>query len=289
MRMKILDNRAVRLCLLGALLAGGAWVVKGPPGQGEDDSRIVVTEAVIAHERARWLKQWGRTPTEKELRGAVEAFIRSEVLYREALARGMDRADPRVRLALIQKMEMLSAGRADAQAVTEADLAAFFALRKERYRVPAQVSVLQVLFKEREGAGEPAAKELLVQFAQADPDDAAVQAAGDATMLACIHRDSTALALSREFGQPFVTALRALPTGQWSGPVRSGYGWHVVKVEAWEPARIPALEQVRERVANDLRYEARQASEEQGYLEIASKYQVMISDGAEARLETSRP
>jgi hypothetical protein len=62
-----------------------------------------------------------------------------------------------------------------------------------------------------------------------------------------------------------------------------------VKVEAWEPARIPELAQVRERVLTDLRYESRQAAEEQGYLEIASKYQVSITDGAEALLGAKQP
>jgi hypothetical protein len=289
MKIDFSIRRLLKILLLAALLACGAWVVKGPPGEADGASRIVVTEAVVAHQRARWLKQWGRPPTEQELRKAVDLFVRGEVFYRAALAAGMDRADPRVRLALIQKVEMLAAGRADAQALSDEDLAAFFALRKERYSIPAQLSLLQVLFKEREGAGQAAAQELLVRFSKENPADAAVREAGDASLLERIYRNTTAPDMARQFGQPFVTALKALPTGEWAGPIRSSYGWHVVKVEAWEPARIPELAQVRERVPTDLRYESRQAAEEQGYLEIASKYQVSITDGAEALFGAKQP
>ncbi len=289
MKIHISVKRLLQYLLVGALLAGGTWVVKGPPGGRDDASRIVVSAAVVAHERARWLKQWGRAPTDQELRRSVDAYVRSEVLYREALARQMDRADPRVRLALIQKMDMLSAGRADAQELTPEDVAAFFALRSERYRIPAQLTLRQVLFKAPGDEGKAAAQKLLVAFSNEEPSEADIRAAGDPTLLENLHRDATEPDIAKQFGPAFATALRALPTGKWAGPVRSTYGFHVVKVETWEPARIPELEEVRARVENDLRYEAGKSAQEQGYLEIAGKYQVMISDSARALLEGSRP
>ena len=102
----------LRIVILGAVIAGGYWVVRAPSGEGSDDAQVVVTRAVVAHEHARWVKQWGRPPTAAELRTSLDAYVKDEILYREALARDMDRADPRVRLALIQKMQMLASGRA---------------------------------------------------------------------------------------------------------------------------------------------------------------------------------
>jgi PPIC-type PPIASE domain len=35
-----------------------------------------------------------------------------------------------------------------------------------------------------------------------------------------------------------------LKRGAWSGPIQSGYGWHLVFVDAIEPSRVPAFEEV---------------------------------------------
>ena len=97
----------LKILLLGALLASVVWAVQGPPGSDGDRPEILITEAEVAHQAARWERTWGRLPTNEELLKAVDGYVRNEILYREALARDMDREDPRVRMALIQKMQML--------------------------------------------------------------------------------------------------------------------------------------------------------------------------------------
>ena len=82
--------------------------------------------------------------------------------------------------------------------------------------------------------------------------------------------------------------MLSLPGGQWAGPVRSGYGLHVVKVFDRVPGRLPDLAEVRDKVENDLRYESGKAAQAQGYQEIAGKYRVTISEGAERMLRGER-
>ena len=97
---------ALKTILLVVLLAGIFWAVQGPPGSDDDRTEIVISAAEVAHQRARWERMWGRPPTSSELQSAVDGYVRNEILYREALARGLDREDPRVRMALIQRMQM---------------------------------------------------------------------------------------------------------------------------------------------------------------------------------------
>lgn len=285
---KVITNLSVRHVLkvfaLGALLAGVVWAVQGPPGSDGNRPEIIITEAEVAHQLARWERMWGRPPTNAELRKAVDGYVRNEILYREALARRMDREDPRVRIALIQKMQMLAAGQADARGVTEEDLSAFFALRKEQYRIPARVSLIQVFF--RDGTDSRArAENLLAQFQEQEPSEAVLREAGDPLMLEAVHEAVTASDLEKQFGTDFTAEVLSLPEGKWSGPVRSGYGLHVVKVFDRKPGRIPDLAEVRDKVEGDLQYEARRAVQEQGYQEIAGKYRVAISDRAEQMLQ----
>ena len=49
-------------------------------------------------------------------------------------------------------------------------------------------------------------------------------------------------------GPGFAAGVAALPPGEWSGPLRSGYGWHLVRVDAVRPAMVPSLDVVRDRV-----------------------------------------
>jgi len=274
----------VKILAIGVLLAGLFWAVKGPPGSDGVRPEIVVTEADVAHQSARWEKMWGRPPSVEELKKAMDGYVRNEILYREALARGMDRQDPRVRMALIQKMQMLAAGQADARGLTDKDLAAFFALRKEQYKIPARLSVTHVFFKDGDDA-QARAEKLLAEFIEKEPSDALLREAGDSTMLEATHEAVTAEELEKRFGTDFTAEVLSLAEGKWSGPVRSAYGLHVVKVFGRVPGRIPDLAEVRDKVDNDLRYEAGKASEEQGFQEIAGKYKVAISDGAERMMQ----
>ena len=281
-------NLSVRYMLkllgFGALLACVVWAVQGPPGNDGDRPEITITKAEVAHQIARWERTWGRPPTNEELRKALDGYVRNEILYREALSRGMDREDPRVRMALIQKMQMLAAGQADARGVTDQDLSAFFALRKEQYRIPARVSLIQVFFREGTNA-RARADSLLSQFQEKEPSVAVLRRAGDATMLEAVQEAVTASDLERQFGTDFTAEVLSLPEGKWAGPVRSGYGLHVVKVFDRKPGRIPDLTEVRDKVESDLLYEARRAAQEQGFQEIAGKYLVAISDRAGKMLQ----
>ena len=276
-------RRLFMILALGALLAGVFWAVQGPPGDDASRPQIVISEMEVAHQIARWERMWGRPPSAEELKTAMDGYVRHEILYREALARGMDRQDPRVRVALIQKMQMLAAGQADARGVTDKDLAAFFALRKEQYRIPARLSVTHVFFKDDENAPSRAEK-TLAEFLAMEPSEASLREAGDSTMLETTHQAVTAQELEKRFGTEFTAEVISLTEEKWTGPVRSSYGLHVVKAFGRVSSRLPHLAEVRDKVENDLRYEEGKVSAEQGFQEIAGKYQIAISDAAEKML-----
>ena len=69
--------------------------------------RIVITEADIDRQITLWERKWQRLPSEQELNGLVEAQIREEVLYREALAMGLDQDDTIIRRRMAQKVELM--------------------------------------------------------------------------------------------------------------------------------------------------------------------------------------
>jgi peptidyl-prolyl cis-trans isomerase C len=262
-------------------------LVRGTPGDSEDASRVVFTEADVAQVKAKMMRTWSRPPTAVELRRGFAQYIRNEILYREALARNLDRADPTVQLAMVRKITMMGTAQAEAAELTDEEIQAYFSLRKERYRIPARVNLMQVyLSKDKRGDSAQAdTAQLLESFKQREPQPGELAGLGDSSMLESVFAEMSEQDLDRTFGGQFGAAVLALTPGQWSGPVESGYGLHLLKVTHRKESRIPDLTEVGQRVIADMRYEGRKAAEDQLYAEIAPRYQVLYDKAARAVLE----
>jgi hypothetical protein len=271
----------------GLLLALAILLAKGPPVDRENGGRVVFTEADVAHVHAAFERTWSRPPTAIDLRKAFNRYVRDEVLYREALARGLDRYDPVVKMSLVRKITMLGTAAAQAAQPTDAELKAYFELRTERYRITASFNLMQVCLspdKRGERIGADAA-ELLTGLREKHPRPEELAELGDLLMLPNVVKDMSEEQLARTFGTEFQSAVMSLPVGRWEGPVESGYGSHLVKITHREESRIPAWTEVRDRIASDTQFEGRKAAEDQFYAEILPRYQVVYSEGVGALLE----
>jgi hypothetical protein len=78
------------------------------------------------------------------------------------------------------------------------------------------------------------------------------------------------------FGDEFTLSLRRLPVGQWTGPVASGLGLHLVRIERRAAPEPPRLEKVRQRVENDWRATAGAKARDEAYERILKGYDVVI-------------
>ena len=105
--MKLLRDPLLHFVILGAALFGVYAQVTGLVSSG-DVRRIEIDPPQIEFLAGAFERQWGRPPTPQELRGLIDSRVREEVLYREALAVGLDRDDVVVRRRMVQKMEFLT-------------------------------------------------------------------------------------------------------------------------------------------------------------------------------------
>ena len=111
--MKIILGKLIREPLLHFLLLGA--VIFFLAGRVRNASigvggKIVVTQSKMASMVVGFSRTWMRPPTQEEMQGLVDDYVREEVYYREALALGLDRDDAVIRGRLMQKMEFLSEG-----------------------------------------------------------------------------------------------------------------------------------------------------------------------------------
>jgi peptidyl-prolyl cis-trans isomerase C len=285
--MKSKYRKIFHISAFGLLLTIILFLLNGIPGANEDDRRVIFTESDVAQVIARFMRTWNRPPTEEELRIGFQNYVRDEILYREALARNLDEYDQKVRLALIQKITMMGTIAAESADYSDQDIEAFFALRKERYRIPERISLIQVLLKSDDGIEKISRKanDLLELLREEDPQPELIYKYGDPSMLENQYVSVSEEDLGGLFGDIFGSEVMRLELGEWSGPVESSYGLHIVKIIDRTESRIPELKEVLSRVVSDMRYENRNAAEDQFYSEIAPLYQVQFDEATRRLVE----
>ncbi|MCC6202027.1 MAG: peptidyl-prolyl cis-trans isomerase [Gammaproteobacteria bacterium] len=192
-----------------------------------DDRRIVIDAALVAHLAALHRAQFGIDPDDATRERLISDHVRDEVLYREALARGLERDDDIVRRRLIQKLEYVLASDAELALPTAATLHAYYAAHRSDYLSPGRVTFDQRYFStDRPDAAGRAAAALTVAQGTGD-------VGGDPLPLAARYEAVTRVQARQVFGDsPFVAALFTAPPGTWTGPIASGYGLHLLRVTA---------------------------------------------------------
>ena len=99
-------SKALREPLLHFLLIGAAIFAVSSAVEDEaapvGNNRVLVTAGDIEQLTVLWQKRWQRPPAPEELERLIEDHIREEILYREALALGLDRDDTIVRRHLVE-------------------------------------------------------------------------------------------------------------------------------------------------------------------------------------------
>ena len=120
----------------------------------EQPDHIMIDATQIQVLADQFQRTWMRPPTRDELQGLTEDFIKEEILYREALALGLDQNDLIIRRRMRQKMEFLTADLVEQQQVTDAELQTYLEANAERFTEPPRVSFQQVFFSTENGGQE---------------------------------------------------------------------------------------------------------------------------------------
>ena len=245
---------------------------------GDGADRVVITRAQIEHLRSGFTSASNRPPTDQELDGLIEEHVRDELAVREAQALGLDRDDTVLRQRLRQKLEFV-AESAEPAVPTDAELQAWLTSHADRYREGPRFAFRQVGFRGSEGGAdaEVRASRVLARLAGAGPD-APLDGLGDLKMLPADVDLAPRGEVERLFGTVFADALPELPLGQWSGPVPSSFGSHVVLVREREAEREPVLEDVRGAVQRELLAERKVLQLDAMYRELRERYRVVIED-----------
>jgi hypothetical protein len=268
-------------------VAGGTvlfWLVHERP---PSPPPVVVTAHDVDRLRVDYTRETGLDPTPADEAALVDKAVEEELLFREAVARGLDRNDRSVRNWLVEQMRVLSEGTGDdadhlyarardlgldrtdlvvrrilvqkmrllaartgERKPSDTELATFYAAHRDEYRPPDRVTFWHVFLASSVHGDDTARKAdaTLARLRDAERRPEAAAGLGDPFSVPPRVVGQSGVQIAKLFGSAFASALEHGTVGRWIGPLPSPYGLHLVWLETREPGTTPLLGAVRQRV-----------------------------------------
>lgn len=287
-------RRFTRQPLVHFVLIGGVLFIGSRLLASADRPVIELGATRIEQLERSFVASLQREPRPSELEALRRDAVDEELLFREALSRGLHRVDPVVRSRLVRNMrfaglgdetdgdaalfgEALELGLERSDPIVRRRLVHHMKLEimepvevpsSEEVRArhvahghdlvaPAQVRFTHLFFS-RDGPGP--ARELLARLRtdSVAPDVAARES--DPFALGLALPLQTLPQIARSFGVDFATALQELEPRAWVGPLESAFGTHLVWIHDRRPARRLSLGEVAKQLDQQLYEERRRVA-----------------------------
>ncbi len=240
--------------------------------RASDEQTILVTASDIDRMAALFATEAGGLPSDQDMRAMISDHVEQQALAREARRLGLAEGDTVVERRLAQKMAFMIT---DMEAVTSpetGELEDWFTENQQMFVEPDRYSFQHVFFS---SIDDPRLAETQ-QTLGADPET--WRAFGDPFMLQRAYSELPAREISRLFGTDFANEIIQLDSepGDWSAPIPSALGVHLVRVIARREGGLPKLEIIRDRVQTRWQEEKSRMQARDAIAAIVDRYTVEI-------------
>lgn len=274
MKFALLQEPLLQFVVLGAALFGLFHLAERK--KAEAPTQIVVSSARVANLADGFARTWRRSPSNEELQGLVDDYIRDEVFYREGRAAGLDRDDVIIRRRVRQKMEFL-AEELSFPEPTEEQLAAYLKSNPERFRTEDHLKFHQIFLSATRRAGRinDDSKQFANILARANGTSEAT-ALGDPFLLGEQFQDVSQNEIAGIFGDDFAKRIFVMDQGRWLGPISSSFGQHFVYISERTPGGLSPLDAVRPAVLREWSNARRLEAEQKLYSSLRARYEIVL-------------
>jgi hypothetical protein len=276
---RLFKEPLIQFLIIGAAIYG-AYAMFATPEENFRDTLVHVDSNRINGFISEWEARWSRPPTREEIDGLIQSYIKEDVLYRQAVAMGLNEDDPITRRRMAQKLEFLTSDLAMMIQPAEGELERYFSDNSEAYRAPDRMTFSQVFFDPDSRGNstlKDAAEALLELQAAGVPTEESMQV-GDGFMLQSDFVSVTATEAARQMGSGFVEAVVQLEPGSWHGPVLSGYGVHLVYVYSYKKSPPAVFEEVQAAVLENWQLEQREQFNADFLRNLKERYEIVIDE-----------
>lgn len=236
----------------------------------ESDNKITIFESEINSLIGTWVNQVGREPTLQEVDGIIKQLLDEEILYREAIKLGLDKNDIIIKRRLAQKIGFLRQ-EADSSLPSEEEVSNFYNKNIDKYFVGKRITFSHIYFSSNENE-ETLADEALTQIRSGSSESNF----GEPFLLGKNFSSKTITEIERSFGVSFSKDIQNITPKEWSGPLNSEYGSHLIFVSSISDSFTPTLKEIKNIIINDLILENQNNSVKEYLKELRNKYQIEI-------------
>ncbi|HWK40450.1 MAG TPA: peptidylprolyl isomerase [Croceibacterium sp.] len=181
----------------------------------------------------------GHDPDDEAKTKLIDDYVANELLFREAVERGMHMTDLTTKQRLIDRVRFMISG-APAEP-TEDTLMAWYAEHPRDYRAEPSLTLRHVFFEQK-----PADVDSLLRTLESG---GTVQ--GNDFWMGRELDNYGHSVIRAMFGEEFLETLSKLPEGKWVGPLKSTRGWHLVLVTGKGDERLLSYPEARDEVRQD--------------------------------------
>ena len=217
----------------------------------DNQQRVIIVDVNLEnHLKNLYSNQFGAYPDKDALDHLVDNYVRDEVMYREALRMGLADKDEIIRRRLVQKMEYLLSSAADIKDPGEEVLTAWYRKHAADFSTPATVTFRHLYFSNDSDNNHDARQraEEALHLINSEHEQQALQIT-DKFPLNDHYGELSRHDARQLFGRTeFVQKLFTVPVGHWSGPYRSGYGWHLILIRDRTDQKLPPFTDVKDRI-----------------------------------------
>ena len=274
---KLLREPVVHFALFGVFLFGYFYMVNEPDPGAVRAGEVVVSDNDVARLIEQYKSVWRRVPTEQELGTAIAGYIRGEIMVREALALGLDQGDAAIRNRLLQKMQFLTNSMAQMLEPSDDVLTTYISDNPDLFLSPPKLAFEQVFL------GPSTSDQGVANIRTALAQGAEPGTLGQRSMLPVVTPLTPTIKTDAVFGTGFSELLQSGEPGLWVGPVRSGFGYHLVRVGETQPAALLELESNRAKVLGSWQQVQSKLLADAQYTLLRERYDVALPDADRLR------
>ena len=269
--LKILKDPFSHFIIIGILLFVSYQIIT--PDEQQLDNQITISEKEVGNIIVNWKKRWNSAPTTAQLTNLIEQQIREEILYREALMLNLQQGDTVIRRRLADKMAFIVNDIVVPTQATDKQLQDFMKKFPDKFLIAERISFKHYYFnpdlysdKEMQVA-LLIAKQQLIKGLPVASDDFAGKSEFN---LLPEHQ------IARLFGREFPQKLTSLSVDEWSEPIQSGYGKHLVKISQRSEGALAQLDDIRDYVLQEWRAQQQITANIEVYQSLRSNYEIDI-------------
>jgi hypothetical protein len=277
--VKLFREPLLHFILIGAaIFVAYAWINQGEETTETDARTIHVHQEDVAWIKDIWSRQWHRDPTHEELHGLVSDYLREELLAREAHEMKLDDNDLVLRHRLAQKLTFLIEDAVQVAEPSDKELRAVYAAHPKNFQSSARITFSQVYFNP--GTRKDAAADAAMALANLRDDSNfdAIKSLGDPLLVDSDYSNTDIQTVSAVFGPEFTQTVFALKPGNWSGPIRSGFGQHLVKVTDLQPSQALSFEDAHAKLLSEWQRQQETEANSKFMDELRKKYTVVVDE-----------